>query len=132
MSEPTNVTRVWYTLWAIRMPLYSYTTAGSNVIRSSMLLSMVSVFSALAGAAVAAWVAASVGAAVAGAWVGADVACGWPGAAVAGAAVRAGGVHAVRITSAIEMKIIQGLRFDLYISSSSGKVVWDFCRLLNN
>jgi hypothetical protein len=29
----------------------------------------------------------------------------------------------VRITSAREIKIIRGLRFDWYISSSSGKVV---------
>jgi hypothetical protein len=48
------------------------------------------------------------------------VACG-----TAGALVGAAGAHAVRITSASEMKIIKGLRFDWYISSSSGKVVWE-------
>src|SRR5688500_9954573 len=97
------------------MPLYSYTTAGSNVIRSLMLLSITSVFSTLMGASVAA------GASVAGASVacaGGSVAAG-PSGAVAGAA----GAQAVRITSASEIRIIRGLRFDWYISSSSGKVV---------
>src|SRR6185436_16863685 len=100
------------------MPLYSYTTAGSSVIKSSMLLSMVSVFSTLIGASVAtgAWV----GAAVAGTSAGASVACGSAGAAV-GAAVP----HAVRITSATEMNIIKGFRLDWYILFSSEKVVWE-------
>jgi hypothetical protein len=72
---------------------------------------MVSVFSTLMGA--------EVGALVAGAWVGAAVACDPPGAAVAGAAVgAAAGLHAVRITSMMEITIMNGLRFDWYISSS--------------
>jgi hypothetical protein len=83
------------------------------------------VFSTLIGASVAA--GASVGASVAaGASVGASVACGAAGAAV-GAAVP----HAVRITSATDMKIIKGLRLDWYISFSSGKVVWELIRMLN-
>jgi hypothetical protein len=77
-----------------------------------MLLSIVSVFSTLMGASVA-----SAGASVAGAVAGASVACGSSGAAVGVAA----GPHAVRITSMREIKIIEILRFDLYISSSSGK-----------
>jgi 3-oxoacyl-ACP reductase-like protein len=85
-----------------------------------MLLAIVSVFSTLIGASVAA------GASVAGASVAAAVASGPAGASVAGASVAATGAHAVRITSAREIKIIQGLRFDWDISSSSGKVVWDF------
>jgi len=91
---------------------------------SSMLLTIVSVFSTLIGASVA--TGASVGAAVAGTSAGASVACGAAGAAV-GAAVP----HAVRITSATEMKIIKGLRLDWYISSSSGKVVWELLIPIN-
>ena len=90
------------------------------MIRSSILLSIVSVFSTLIGASVAA--GAYVGASVAaGASVGASVACG-----AAGAAVGAGAPHAVKITSARETRIAKILRFDWYISSSSGKVVWNF------
>jgi hypothetical protein len=76
------------------------------VIKSSMLLSMVSVFAALAGAAV--------GAAAAGASVAAAPAGGCAGAAVGVAA----GAHAVRITSARETTIVQGLRLNGFISSS--------------
>src|SRR5262245_32916712 len=105
------------------MPLYSYTTAGSSVIRSLMLLSIVSVFSTLMGASVAAWVGAS----VAGAWVGASVAGGLAGASVA---VAAWPPHAVSIRSAREMKIVAILRFEWYISSSSRKVVWELIKKL--
>jgi hypothetical protein len=92
---------------------------------SLMLLSIVSVFSTLIGASVAA--GASVGASVAaGASVGASVACGAAGAAV-GAAVP----QAVRITTATDMKTINGLRLDRYILSSSGKVVWELLKLIN-
>jgi ABC-type cobalamin transport system permease subunit len=84
-----------------------------------MLLATLNVFSTLIGA--------SVGASVTEASVGASVACGPAGAAV-GAAVP----HAVRITSATEMKIIKGLRFDSYISSSSGKVVWELLMLIKS
>src|SRR6185369_7320924 len=97
------------------MPLYSYTTAGSRVIISSMLLTMVRVFSALIGA----WVAAAGGSVAA---AGGSVAGAPPGASVAGAAgaaVGAAGAHAVRITSIREIKTNRGLRFDLYISSPS-------------
>src|SRR5690349_3113656 len=102
------------------MPLYSYTTAGSSVIRSLMLLSITSVFSTLMGASVAAG-ASVAGASVAGASVaaaGGSVTCG-----ASGADVGAAGAHAVRITSARETIVNRGLRFDWYISSSSGKVV---------
>src|SRR5688500_6059494 len=107
-SEPSNVTRVWYTLWVIRMPLYSYTIAGSNVIRSLMLLSITSVFSTLMGASVAAGasVASVAGASVASA--GGSVMAGTSGALVGAAA----GAHAVRIASAREIKINRRLFLD--------------------
>jgi len=75
------------------------------VIRSEMLLATLSVFSTLIGASVAA--GASVGASVTGASGGASVACG-----PAGAAGGTDGLHAVRITSAIEIKIIEILGLD--------------------
>src|SRR5262245_50670937 len=105
------------------MPLYSYTTAGSNVIMSSILLSMVSVFSTLIGASVA--VGASVGAAVAGGCAGASVASG-----AVGAAVGAAPPHAARTTRARETRIARILRLDGYILSSSGKVVWELVELI--
>jgi hypothetical protein len=55
------------------------------------------------------------------------VACGAAGAAV-GAAVP----HAVRITSAREMKIIKGLRLDWCILFSSGKSGLGISQLINS
>jgi hypothetical protein len=67
------------------------------------LLAIDSVFSTLMGASVAAGASVGAGASV----TGASVACG-----PAGATVGAAGAHAVTITSAMEIKIIEILRFD--------------------
>src|SRR5262245_32734768 len=85
---------------------------------------MVRVFSTLIGASVA--VGASVGAAVAGGSAGASVASG-----AVGAAVGAAPPHAASTISARETRIARILRFDGYILSSSGKVVWELAKRVN-
>ncbi len=58
--------------------------------------------------------------------MGAAVAGELPGAVVAGAVVGvAAEPHAVRITSMSDTTNMNKLRFDWYISFSSGKVVWE-------